>query len=101
VVGIQTARSASKVHANEPITNTNGSQVLTPNRKLAMKRASPKDAPMPIANANDGEPHAVPDDEFADGGAVAAGRSRATRVSSHQRDVHRWTILFDFGHIRI
>ena len=52
-------------------------------------------------DANDGEPHAVPDDEFADGGAVAAGRSRATRVSSHQRDVHRWTILFDFGHIRI
>ena len=29
------------------------------------------------------------------------GRARTTRENSHQRDVHRWTVLFDFERSRI
>jgi hypothetical protein len=29
------------------------------------------------------------------------GRARTTREYSPQRNVHRWTVLFDFEHIRI
>ena len=72
MAGSQTARSATRLNTTGTVTNTIGSQVLTPKRKLAMKRVRPKAAPMPMIDADDGESHALPDDETANAGAVGA-----------------------------